>query len=86
MIEAAREFVESGKPPRRSVLFVANTGEEYGLLGAGYFATHPTVPANQIVGLVNLDMPLLLYDFTDVVAFGAEHSTMPRQWRLRARA
>ena len=40
-IEAAREFVESGKPPRRSVMFVAVTGEEYGLLGAGYLATNP---------------------------------------------
>ncbi len=69
---------ESGKAPRRSVLFVAVTGEEYGLLGAGYLAAHPTVPANQIVGLVNLDMPLLLYDFTDVVAFGAEHSTIAK--------
>jgi len=78
MIEAAREFVESGKPPRRSVLFIANTGEEYGLLGAGYFASHPTIPAQQIVGLVDLDMPLLLYDFTDVVAFGADHSTTGR--------
>jgi hypothetical protein len=77
-IEAAREFAESGKAPRRSVLFVAVTGEEYGLLGAGYLAAHPTVPANQIVGLVNLDMPLLLYDFSDVVAFGAEHSTIAK--------
>lgn len=77
-IEAAREFAESGKAPRRSVLFVAVTGEEYGLLGAGYLAAHPTVPADQIVGLVNLDMPLLLYDFTDVVAFGAEHSTIAK--------
>lgn len=77
-IEAAREFAESGKAPRRSVMFVAVTGEEYGLLGAGYLAAHPTVPADEIVGLVNLDMPLLLYDFTDVVAFGAEHSTIAR--------
>ena len=45
---------------------------------AAYLAAHPTVPANQIVGLVNLDMPLLLYDFTDVVAFGAEHSTIAK--------
>jgi Zn-dependent M28 family amino/carboxypeptidase len=78
MIEAARQFVESGKPPRRSVMFIANTGEEFGLLGASYFSTHPTVPAQQIVGLVDLDMPLLLYDFTDVVAFGSEHSTTAR--------
>ena len=75
MLEAAREFVESGRPPLRSVMFIANTGEEFGLLGASYFSTHPTVPATQIVGLVDLDMPLLLYDFADVVAFGSEHST-----------
>ena len=76
MIEAARSFAASGKRPRRSMLFIAVTGEEKGLLGAGYFAAHPTVAANRLVGLVNLDMPLLLYDFTDVIAFGAEHSTI----------
>jgi Zn-dependent M28 family amino/carboxypeptidase len=78
LIEAAREFVQSGKRPRRSVMFIANTGEEIGLRGADYFATHPTVPAGSIVGLVDLDMPLLLYDFTDVVAFGSEHSTIAK--------
>ncbi len=78
MLEAAREFVASGKPPRRSVLFIANTGEEKGLRGADYFASHPTVPASSIVGLVDLDMPVLLYPFTDVIAFGAEHSTVAR--------
>ncbi len=76
MIEAARSFAASGTPPRRSVLFIAVTGEEIGLLGADYFAANPTVPIESIVGLVNLDMPLLTYDFTDVVAFGAEHSTI----------
>ena len=78
MLEAARAFVASGKPPRRSVMFIANTGEELGLLGADYFAAHPTVPASSIVGLVDLDMPLLLYPFTDVIAFGAEHSTVAK--------
>ena len=76
MLEAARLFVESGRPPRRSILFIANTGEEKGLLGADYFAAHPTVPIGKIVGVVDLDMPLPLYDFTDVTAFGAEHSTI----------
>jgi hypothetical protein len=78
MLEAARLFAASGKPPRRSVLFIANTGEERGLRGADYFAAHPTVPVDKIVGLVDLDMPMLLYDFTDVVAFGGEHSTLSR--------
>lgn len=76
MIEAARKFVQSGKKPRRSVLFIAVTGEEKGLRGADFYATSPTVPRDGIVGVVNLDMPMLLYPFTDVVAFGGEHSTI----------
>ena len=78
MLEAARLFVESGRRPRRSVMFIANTGEEKGLLGADYFAAHPTVPIGKIVSVVDLDMPLPLYDFTDVTAFGADHSTVAK--------
>jgi Zn-dependent M28 family amino/carboxypeptidase len=37
---------------------------------------NPTVPAGSMVGVVNLDMPLLLYEFGDVIAFGAEHSSL----------
>ncbi|MFL6747577.1 MAG: M20/M25/M40 family metallo-hydrolase [Sphingomicrobium sp.] len=76
MLEAARQFAAQPQRPKRSVLFIANTGEERGLLGADYFANHPTVPAPSIVGLVDLDMPVLLYPFTDVTAFGADHSTI----------
>lgn len=84
MIEAARAFAESGEKPRRSILFIANTGEEKGLLGASYFAANPTVPIGRIAGAVDLDMPLLLYRFTDVVAFGAEHSTVAEAVRRAA--
>jgi hypothetical protein len=76
MLEAARAFVRSGEQPRRSIIFMAVTGEEKGLIGADYYAHNPTVPIGKIAAVVNLDMPLLLYDFTDVVAFGAEHSTV----------
>jgi len=48
------------------------------MLGADYFTSHATVPLKQIVAAVNLDMPLLTYDFTDVIAFGADHSTVGR--------
>ena len=85
MLEAARSFVRSGKPPRRSVLFIAHTAEEIGLLGASYWAAHPTVPAAQVAAAVNLDMPVPLYDFTDVVAFGADHSTVARTVAAAAR-
>lgn len=77
-LEVAHQFVTSGKAPRRSLLFVIHTAEELGLLGADYFAAHPTVPIGQIVGGVDLDMPVSLYPFTDVTAFGGDHSTIAR--------
>lgn len=76
MIEAARAFQQSGARPRRSILFAALTAEEDGLLGSDYLARNPPVGTGKLVAVVNLDMPVLLYDFRDVIAFGAEHSTL----------
>ena len=45
-------------------------------MGAEYFARNPTVPLASIVADVDLDMPILTYDFTDVIAFGAERSSI----------
>jgi Zn-dependent M28 family amino/carboxypeptidase len=73
-LEVARAFTEARKPPRRSIMFLAVTGEEKGLLGAEYFARNPTVPLKNIAADVDIDMPVLTYDFTDVVAFGADRS------------
>jgi hypothetical protein len=75
MLEVARAMASAPDRPKRSILFAAVTAEEKGLLGAQYLARHP-VPGGKVAAVVNLDMPILLYDFTDVVAFGAEHSTM----------
>jgi hypothetical protein len=84
--EAARAFVESGRRPKRSVLFLLVTAEEKGLVGAEYFARNPTVPLDGVVANVNLDMPVLTYDFTDVVAFGADRSAIgPAVRRAAAR-
>ncbi len=76
LIETARLFSLLQLKPKRSILFIAVTGEEKGLLGADYFASNPTVPAASIVANVNLDMPMLTYDFSNVIAFGAEHSSL----------
>ncbi len=75
LLEAARALA-AGPRPRRPVLFVAVTAEERGLLGSDYLARHPVIKGGKVVAVVNLDMPVLLYDFQDVIAFGAEHSTM----------
>lgn len=85
MLETARTFLEQGAP-RRSVLFVALTAEEKGLLGSEHFARNPTVPAENIVANVNLDMPVIVYDFADVIAFGSNHSNLgPIATRAAAR-
>jgi Zn-dependent M28 family amino/carboxypeptidase len=76
LLETARMFAQAGTRPKRSILFIAVTGEEKGLLGADFFASNPTVPAGAMVANVNLDMPLLTIDFNNVVAFGAEHSSL----------
>lgn len=76
VIETARAFVESGQRPRRSILFLAVTGEEKGLLGSDYFAEYPTVPIADIAGVVNIDMPILTYDFGDIIAYGSDSSTL----------
>ena len=76
MLEVARAFTSSGQRPKRSIMFVGLAAEEKGLLGASYLAKHPVTGGGKLAGLVNLDMPILTYDFTDVVAFGAEHSTI----------
>lgn len=74
LIEEAKRFQASGQPPKRTVMFLAVTGEEKGLVGSDYFSNHPTVATGRLVADVNLDMPVLFYRFTDVVAFGAERS------------
>jgi Zn-dependent M28 family amino/carboxypeptidase len=58
------------------VLFVAFTAEEKGLLGSEYFVRQPTVPRSAIVADINIDMPIALTTFADLVAFGADHSTL----------
>ncbi len=76
LLETARVLNAERDKLKRSVMFLAVTGEEKGLLGAGYFAKNPTVPIDSIVANINLDMPLFTYPFADVVAFGANHSTL----------
>ncbi|UUL81582.1 M28 family metallopeptidase [Sphingomonas qomolangmaensis] len=76
MIEEAKRFKASGTPPKRSILFLAVTAEEKGLVGADYFAHNPSIAKERMVANVNLDMPIITYKFEDVIAFGAERSTL----------
>lgn len=75
LLETARLFSQSAQKPRRSILFLAVTGEEKGLLGSDYYAQNPTIDGSMVAN-VNLDMPILTYEFADVIAFGANHSSL----------
>lgn len=55
LMALARAFQE-GPRPKRSVLFVWHAGEENGLLGSRYFADYPTIPLENVVAQLNIDM------------------------------
>jgi hypothetical protein len=74
--EAARLIAAMPIRPKRSIVFVALTGEEAGLLGSEHFVNHSHLTGMALVANLNVDMPILTYDFRDVCAFGAEHSSI----------
>jgi Peptidase family M28 len=76
LVELARAFHRMNPAPRRSILFVAVAGEEEGLLGSDYFAHYPTVAKESMAANLNMDEDLMLWPLEDVIAFGAEHSTL----------
>jgi Zn-dependent M28 family amino/carboxypeptidase len=55
LIEIAREFVAAKPRPKRSLLFLAPTAEEQGLLGAKYYAEHPLYPLARTLADLNMD-------------------------------
>src|ERR1700740_2097033 len=85
MLEVADHLKEAGVRTSRSILLVAVTGEEKGLLGSRYFAAHPTVPAKQMVADINVDMFLPLYPLRTLTVYGLEESTLGEEVRAVAK-
>jgi hypothetical protein len=84
MLEAARSVSLLSTKPKRSIIFIAVTGEEKGLLGADYFAKNPTVPKKSLIANINMDMPVILAELLDVVTIGVDHSSLEMQVRQAA--
>jgi Zn-dependent M28 family amino/carboxypeptidase len=84
LLDVATRLHESGAQPARSVLFVAVTGEEKGLLGSRYFAAHPTIPRSAIVANVNTDMFLPLFPLKTLMVLGLDESDLGRDIRAIA--
>ena len=70
VLEIAEEFVTQDPPPARSVMFIAVTLEESGLLGSKYYVAHPTVPLVQTVAVINLDALTIVGKTRDLVVTG----------------
>jgi hypothetical protein len=83
------ERLADGPPPPRSIIFVAFTGEEEGIIGSDYFVDHPPVPLSDIVAMLNLDMVGRLKDevlyvggtgtaknFDEIIKQADEHSKL----------
>jgi hypothetical protein len=76
MLEVARVLSAQPQRLKRSVLFLATTAEEKGLVGADYFAKKPTVARERMVGVINLDGAMPFYELVDVIGYGASSSTL----------
>jgi len=60
LLEIAEAFAHQQPPPQRSVLFIAFTLEEGGLMGSRYYVTHPSFPLDKTVADINMDaLPIL---------------------------
>ncbi len=76
MMEIAKAFTNLATKPKRSVLFLAVTAEEAGLLGAKYYATHPLYPLERTLANINIDGANQWGRTSDVVVVGLGNSTL----------
>lgn len=56
LLEIARLLSSQNPKPRRTIVFIAFSGEEEGLIGSSYYVNHPVVPIANSVAMINLDM------------------------------
>jgi hypothetical protein len=76
LLDIADRLRATAAKSKRSLLFVAVTGEEKGLLGSKYFAAHPTVRTQDIVADINCDMFLPLFPLRILTVYGLDESTL----------
>ena len=89
LLELARVFAQTRPRPKRSVLFLAVTAEEQGLLGSAFYAAHPVHPLSRTLANINMDGVNQWGRTRDVRIVGAGSSTLEdtlaQQARLQGR-
>jgi hypothetical protein len=78
MLELANSFSSLESKPKRSIIFIATTGEEKGLLGSIYYTDNPFVPLYKTIANVNIDGIAMFKDFSSIVGIGSEYSTLDK--------
>lgn len=86
MLELAETYAKSETPPERSLIFVAVTAEESGLLGSEYYAQNPLIALDQTVGGFNFDGILPIGRTEDIVVIGYGASELEDLLRTEAEA
>ncbi len=76
LLELADAYAKVQPPPRRSVLFLAVTAEEQGLLGSEYYAQQPLYPLVKTVAVINMDALNVLGPTKDIIVIGLGNSTL----------
>jgi len=76
LLEIAEAFASLDRPPARSVLFLAATAEEQGLLGSAYYAEHPVVPLDRTVAAINMDGLNTFGPTNDITVVGLGNSEL----------
>ena len=82
MLELAKSFSSLESKPKRSIVFIATTGEEKGLLGSIYYTDNPLVPLYKTIANVNIDGIAMFKDFSSIVGIGMEYSTLDRSLNI----
>lgn len=84
ILEIAEAFAHQDPKPARSVVFVAVTLEESGLLGSKYYVAHPTFPLDKIAGVINLDAMSVGGKSRDFVVTGKGNSQLEDMLKVYA--
>jgi Zn-dependent M28 family amino/carboxypeptidase len=84
LLMLAQSFGRTRPPPDRSIVFIAFTAEESGLLGSAYYVENPVFSLRQTAGVLNLDGLHIGGRTRDVVLFGAGNSELEEYVRAAA--
>ncbi len=76
MLELARAFSSSKIKNKRTIIFMAVTGEEKGLLGSTYYTDHPVFPLYKTIADINIDGLAVYDEFKSVIGVGSDLSTL----------